>query len=146
MSVRMSWGFPGSPVVRNPHFQCRGHRFNPRTGNKVPTCQKKWMFHHWQAGIIHTGNRVRNNALNYLHIVTQRRYQFIQSPPKTSNVLNICLTKLSLCYPPAVNNTESISLTRQTHCQKELQFFVAQVTVNSKHRCFNKEVITYTIF
>ena len=25
--------FPGSPVVRPPRFQCRGHGFNPWTGN-----------------------------------------------------------------------------------------------------------------
>ena len=25
--------FPGSPVVRTPHFPCRGHRFSPWTGN-----------------------------------------------------------------------------------------------------------------
>ena len=25
--------FPGGPVVRTPHFHCRGHRFNPWSGN-----------------------------------------------------------------------------------------------------------------
>ena len=25
--------FPGGPVVKTPHSQCRGHRFNPRLGN-----------------------------------------------------------------------------------------------------------------
>ena len=32
-----SWDFPGSPVVKMPHFQCRGPRFNPWSGN-FPTC------------------------------------------------------------------------------------------------------------
>ena len=27
------WDFPGSPVVMTQQFQCRGHRFNPRSGN-----------------------------------------------------------------------------------------------------------------
>ena len=25
--------FPGGPVVKTPHFQCRGHGFNPLSGN-----------------------------------------------------------------------------------------------------------------
>ena len=25
--------FPGGPVIRTPHFHCRGHRFNPWSGN-----------------------------------------------------------------------------------------------------------------
>ena len=33
------WGeFPGPPVVKILLFQCRGHGFNPRSGNKDPTC------------------------------------------------------------------------------------------------------------
>ena len=33
--VRMlSWGdFPGSPVVKTPCFHCRGHGFDPWSGN-----------------------------------------------------------------------------------------------------------------
>ena len=27
------WDFPGDPVVKTPHFQCRGCRFNPWSGN-----------------------------------------------------------------------------------------------------------------
>ena len=26
-------GFPGSPVVKNPHFHCRRHMFDPYSGN-----------------------------------------------------------------------------------------------------------------
>ena len=26
--VEATWDFPGSPVVRTPHFHCREHRFN----------------------------------------------------------------------------------------------------------------------
>ena len=28
--------FPGSPLVKNPHFKCRGHRFNPWLGTNIP--------------------------------------------------------------------------------------------------------------
>ena len=28
-----SQDFPSGPVVRTPHFQCRGHRFNPWSEN-----------------------------------------------------------------------------------------------------------------
>ena len=27
--------FPGGPVVRIPHFQCRGHKFDPWSGNRA---------------------------------------------------------------------------------------------------------------
>ena len=30
--------FPGSIVVKTLHFQCRGHRFDPRSGNQDPAC------------------------------------------------------------------------------------------------------------
>ena len=29
----VSWDFPGAPVVKTPCFHCRGHRFNPWSGN-----------------------------------------------------------------------------------------------------------------
>ena len=31
--TQASWDFPGGPVVKIMHFQCRGHRFNPWSGN-----------------------------------------------------------------------------------------------------------------
>ena len=31
--------FPGSPVVRIPRFHCRGHRFDPWSGNQDPECR-----------------------------------------------------------------------------------------------------------
>ena len=34
----LTWDFPGSPVVKTPGFQCRGHKFNPCLGNENPTC------------------------------------------------------------------------------------------------------------
>lgn len=30
--------FPGGPVARNPHSQCRGLGFDPWPGNYKPTC------------------------------------------------------------------------------------------------------------
>ena len=30
------WKLPGSPVVRTPHFHCRGYRFDPWLGTKIP--------------------------------------------------------------------------------------------------------------
>ena len=34
ISPRANLGeFPGGPVIRTPHFPCRGHRFNPWSGN-----------------------------------------------------------------------------------------------------------------
>ena len=36
--VKRCWDFPGSSVVKTPHFQCRGHRFNPWLGNKDLIC------------------------------------------------------------------------------------------------------------
>ena len=30
--------FPTGPVVKTPGFQCRGHRFDPWSGNEGPTC------------------------------------------------------------------------------------------------------------
>ena len=33
-----SWDFAGGPVVRTPRFHCRGHRFDPWSGNQDPSC------------------------------------------------------------------------------------------------------------
>ena len=33
------WDFPGCPVVKTLHFQCREHGFNPWSGKKDPTCR-----------------------------------------------------------------------------------------------------------
>ena len=33
------WDFPGSPVVKNQCFDCRGHGFNPWLGSQDPTCR-----------------------------------------------------------------------------------------------------------
>ena len=30
---RITWESPGGPVVRTPHFHCRGHRLDPWSGN-----------------------------------------------------------------------------------------------------------------
>ena len=32
------WDFPGGPVAEVPCFHCRGHGFNPWSGNWDPTC------------------------------------------------------------------------------------------------------------
>ena len=34
--------FPGGPVVKTLHFHCRGHRFDPWSGNYDPTCWVAW--------------------------------------------------------------------------------------------------------
>ena len=36
-------GFPGSPVVKTPHFNCRGCGFHPWSGNSQPAvrCSQK---------------------------------------------------------------------------------------------------------
>ena len=34
--------FPGDPVVRAPCFHCRGHGFDPCSGNWVPTSRAVW--------------------------------------------------------------------------------------------------------
>ena len=34
------WEFPGSPVIRTPHFHCRKHRLNPWLGNRDPVSPK----------------------------------------------------------------------------------------------------------
>ena len=34
------WEFPGGPVVKNPHFQCKGYGSNPWSGNEIP--HAKW--------------------------------------------------------------------------------------------------------
>ena len=33
VKVVYSWEFPGSPVLKAPHFHCRGHGFDPWSGN-----------------------------------------------------------------------------------------------------------------
>ena len=33
--------FPGGPPVRTLHFHCRGHGFDPWSGNSDPACLKK---------------------------------------------------------------------------------------------------------
>ena len=38
----IGWDFPGGPVVKTPHFQCKGHRFDPWSGNQDPTCRVVW--------------------------------------------------------------------------------------------------------
>lgn len=65
------------------------------------------MSHHSQGGRTH-GNRVRNNALNYLLITTQRRVSIYSVSPKPSNVLNICFPKRPwlLNQPAAADNSE----------------------------------------
>ena len=32
------WDFPGGSAVKTPPFYCREQGFDPRLGNKVPTC------------------------------------------------------------------------------------------------------------
>ena len=32
------WDFPGGPVVKTPHLQCKWHRFSPWLGIEHPTC------------------------------------------------------------------------------------------------------------
>ena len=32
-ALKLLWEFPGGPVVRTPCFHCRGHRFDPWSGN-----------------------------------------------------------------------------------------------------------------
>ena len=34
--------FPGGPVVKTPSSQCRGHRFDPWSGNKDLACCMVW--------------------------------------------------------------------------------------------------------
>lgn len=35
--IRGQWGdFPGRPVVKTPHFHCRGHRFDLWSRTKIP--------------------------------------------------------------------------------------------------------------
>ena len=34
------WDFPGGPVVKTPHFQCMGYRFDPWLKNQEPTCHR----------------------------------------------------------------------------------------------------------
>ena len=34
--------FPGGPLVRTPRSHCRGHRFDPWSGNYDPTCYAAW--------------------------------------------------------------------------------------------------------
>lgn len=34
--------FPGSPVVKNPHFHCRRQRFDPCSGNFDSACLGVW--------------------------------------------------------------------------------------------------------
>ena len=36
--AKRGWDFPGSSVVKTPHFQRMGHRFNPWLGNKDLIC------------------------------------------------------------------------------------------------------------
>ena len=30
--IKITWDFPGGPVAKSPHFQCRGPGFNPWSG------------------------------------------------------------------------------------------------------------------
>ena len=42
-SKRTIRDFPGGPVAKTPYSQCRGHRFNPWSENKIPhTATKTW--------------------------------------------------------------------------------------------------------
>ena len=40
--------FPGSPVVSTPRFHCRGHEFDPWSGNQDPTCSAGWQKHFYK--------------------------------------------------------------------------------------------------
>ena len=35
----MDRDFPGDPVIKTLSFHCKGHRFNPGRGTKIPTCR-----------------------------------------------------------------------------------------------------------
>ena len=41
-SKRDSRDFPGGPVVKTPLFLCRGHGFEPWSGNEDPICHMAW--------------------------------------------------------------------------------------------------------
>ena len=108
------------------------------------------MPHHWQGGIIHTGNKVRNNALNYLHIITQRRVSiYLESPPKP-------LMLLTLVYQKKVPDSFT---SHQLLTTLSLQVWLDGLTSKKNFKilwlgllwtpnvsCFNKEAITYIIF
>ena len=36
--VRILGDFPGGPVAKTPSSQCKGHRFDPCSGNQGPAC------------------------------------------------------------------------------------------------------------
>ena len=38
-----AWEFPGGPVVRTPCFHCRGHGFDPWSGNQDPASRGAWL-------------------------------------------------------------------------------------------------------
>ena len=40
-NLKHSRDFPGGPVVKTPHFHCRGSRFDPCSGNSDPACCTK---------------------------------------------------------------------------------------------------------
>ena len=47
--AKRGWDFPGSSVVKTPHFQCMGHRFNPWLGNKDLICHAaRWKKRGWK--------------------------------------------------------------------------------------------------
>ena len=35
------WDFPGGPLAKTPHSQCRGPGFNPQSGNQIPHATTK---------------------------------------------------------------------------------------------------------
>ena len=34
--IKNFWAFPNGPAVKTPSFHCRGHRFKPWSGTKIP--------------------------------------------------------------------------------------------------------------
>ena len=42
LQVWSSGNFPGGPVAKTPHLQCRGCGFDPWSGKQDPTCHTVW--------------------------------------------------------------------------------------------------------
>ena len=42
LKKKKSWDVPGGPVVKTLHFHCRGHRFDPWSGDCDPICCTLW--------------------------------------------------------------------------------------------------------
>ena len=80
------WDFPGGPVVKTSHFQCKEHKFDPWLGNWGPTCHRAW------PNIFL--NYIKKKKIKHPHAPPLSTWQFVRMAHRTQESTLLTITSL----------------------------------------------------